>query len=1175
MEYGPAVQASVGSVQLIDKLHTGMTGQYLELIATEPGADVATLLIFLSHAGSEQVEDDSNFSVSTPPIIDLTFKQTQSGDKCVDILIECTRMNLSVPFILEFTRFILDSLPLDNDSSEGEASDSNDSSGAEPSPDTDDGSELESMASAVNGPAGKDARHILVKKHSDSVDSGLEAEGVDKVSTYVMIDFKDRVELTVTPQCLAVIGKLHAAFTTIVTTLSDNSVTLTNDVTPSSSVTLLSKAEVRNETSYPIGIHYKKSILESLGFPLVGESTNPFGDTHRVAIVEPDETFNVPLTVAHHCKLFIQPSHVDNESKKALRFMEENEKADLWIDLAPSQDGYGQERVSFHMVKKQQSTPQTPTVTAKLSASLKRFSTVPSTIGQSSSSEDSESDEQQKSQVKPKSSPFSNIQKSSFEGDGEVDFEKMHMTKPFFGELRRRWVPAVWVQYRRSVSYSCLHFKTHLVQVRRLLILSDVRTVTTYFERKGIVDTKHNHLVDIVAHYTSQLMPQLHVMMFNLDILSNPYSLVTDFTDGLGDLYYEPSFYQIDNSEEYSEGLSIGAQILMGHVKTTAGNSSSLITTGIVDSSLLMHLDDETKKGVRPYSPYEAAGKQLLNLMNKGHYSDTDVYWTHAPLGPDGKTFLLVTVQSNKCRRSGDGDGEENDINGVIYTVKSQNSFPTPRRNVNLSTIAGESRSLFSTSIVLEFAAGVGKGGATSIVELDADEVLGESFDSSGSAGLTRFCSVSLLSFLSTGVQNLKVPMYSYLPASMETYMSIPKLSLLEIEYDAYRTDLELLAQAPRNEATAQRLEEAQQAFDSHKENFEKLRSDLTVKLKFLDENRPSESRFGIRKREIQLCECRKIVRNIKMTQLIFTPTRISRFICHLPAEFHNSKNARMFPKASRSNRLFRDYRNLQKERINLLAGFLLLAVAAAADDKKTDDKKPSAAPDDKKQTKRGLWDLGIGGWNSEGWSSGGWSSGGWDNELSLSSGWDAPLSLPSSDHGIVNTITIQKQVAVPVPQPYAVPVEKRIPYPVHVPVHVPVDRPVPVAVPKPYPVTVEKHIPYPVDRPVPYPVKVPVKVAVPAPYPVAVPKPYAVPVEKHIAVPVPQPILVKKPVPVLIKEPSGWAPPSSGWAPPSSGWAPPSLDHPCKKVYHSAAPGVYFSPKLSRACPAALEQRV
>lgn len=64
------------------------------------------------------------------------------------------------------------------------------------------------------------------------------------------------------------------------------------------------------------------------------------------------------------------------------------------------------------------------------------------------------------------------------------------------------------------------------------------------------------------------------------------------------------------------------------------------------------------------------------------------------------------------------------------------------------------------------------------------------------------------------------------------------------IEYDAYRTDLELLIQAPRTEATTARLEEAQQSFEQHKENFEKLRSDVAIKLKFLDENRVSIVRF-------------------------------------------------------------------------------------------------------------------------------------------------------------------------------------------------------------------------------------------------------------------------------------------------------------------------------------------
>lgn len=48
MEYGPAVQASVGSVRLVDRLHAapGGTGQYLEMVSTEAGADddVLTML---------------------------------------------------------------------------------------------------------------------------------------------------------------------------------------------------------------------------------------------------------------------------------------------------------------------------------------------------------------------------------------------------------------------------------------------------------------------------------------------------------------------------------------------------------------------------------------------------------------------------------------------------------------------------------------------------------------------------------------------------------------------------------------------------------------------------------------------------------------------------------------------------------------------------------------------------------------------------------------------------------------------------------------------------------------------------------------------------------------------------------------------------------------------------
>jgi hypothetical protein len=44
MEYGPAVQASIGGIHLIDKIHTGCSGEYLELISTDTAADMIMLL---------------------------------------------------------------------------------------------------------------------------------------------------------------------------------------------------------------------------------------------------------------------------------------------------------------------------------------------------------------------------------------------------------------------------------------------------------------------------------------------------------------------------------------------------------------------------------------------------------------------------------------------------------------------------------------------------------------------------------------------------------------------------------------------------------------------------------------------------------------------------------------------------------------------------------------------------------------------------------------------------------------------------------------------------------------------------------------------------------------------------------------------------------------------------
>lgn len=61
---------------------------------------------------------------------------------------------------------------------------------------------------------------------------------------------------------------------------------------------------------------------------------------------------------------------------------------------------------------------------------------------------------------------------------------------------------------------------------------------------------------------------------------------------------------------------------------------------------------------------------------------------------------------------------------------------------------------------------------------------------------------------------------------------------VVRLEFDAYRSDLEELSMGPRDAATVARIDGAQQQYQVQKEKYERLRSDVTIKLKFLEENK-------------------------------------------------------------------------------------------------------------------------------------------------------------------------------------------------------------------------------------------------------------------------------------------------------------------------------------------------
>jgi vacuolar protein sorting-associated protein 13A/C len=77
-------------------------------------------------------------------------------------------------------------------------------------------------------------------------------------------------------------------------------------------VTVRSPLSVCNHTAHALSLYYQKSALTSIGENLIGDTVNPFDDLVRVAVIEPNETYSVPLFVAYHCKLFIHPSYMEN-----------------------------------------------------------------------------------------------------------------------------------------------------------------------------------------------------------------------------------------------------------------------------------------------------------------------------------------------------------------------------------------------------------------------------------------------------------------------------------------------------------------------------------------------------------------------------------------------------------------------------------------------------------------------------------------------------------------------------------------------------------------------------------------------------------------------------------------------------------------------------------------------
>lgn len=68
---------------------------------------------------------------------------------------------------------------------------------------------------------------------------------------------------------------------------------------------------MKNETCFALSILYQPSVLQQMNLEPLGEVTNPFETTMRITVLEAQEEYNVPLHIAYHCKLFVQPAYAE------------------------------------------------------------------------------------------------------------------------------------------------------------------------------------------------------------------------------------------------------------------------------------------------------------------------------------------------------------------------------------------------------------------------------------------------------------------------------------------------------------------------------------------------------------------------------------------------------------------------------------------------------------------------------------------------------------------------------------------------------------------------------------------------------------------------------------------------------------------------------------------------
>jgi vacuolar protein sorting-associated protein 13A/C len=134
-----------------------------------------------------------------------------------------------------------------------------------------------------------------------------------------------------------------------------------------------------------------------------------------------------------------------------------------------------------------------------------------------------------------------------------------------------------------------------------------------YYERTHDRFTITKLTNEVSSHYQNQFMKQLHVLVFGLDVLGNPFGVIRGLAEGVESFFYEPYKVKFKNRErnenidvlfsqgaiegpmEFAEGVATGVRTLFGSAVGGAAGAFSKIT-GVLGKGLATLTFDEDYK---------------------------------------------------------------------------------------------------------------------------------------------------------------------------------------------------------------------------------------------------------------------------------------------------------------------------------------------------------------------------------------------------------------------------------------------------------------------------------------------------------------------------------------------------------------------------------------------------